>query len=227
MTSKALIGAVALVFGALGAGTLFAVPVLAATDLPIPGTSYGEVIGGDGSGTDAFGNPWLWSKTAGPKSTSSPGKGYSVWGTPGLDDGNATYKDATPATDFGIVFYIPFSGPLTINETPSNSVQNFTEWTRFETESAGVFTAWTPVYISPQQVDFLAPTGVELTDGEQYFVNVVFNQKNVSGATNTGFNATFSGNVPEASTWAMLGVGFAGIGLLGMTKRRKASRYAL
>lgn len=33
--------------------------------------------------------------------------------------------------------------------------------------------------------------------------------------------------VPEPSTWAMLGMGFAGIGLLGVTKRRKASRYAL
>jgi hypothetical protein len=33
--------------------------------------------------------------------------------------------------------------------------------------------------------------------------------------------------VPEASTWAMLGVGFAGFGLVGLTKRRKAPRYAL
>ena len=33
--------------------------------------------------------------------------------------------------------------------------------------------------------------------------------------------------IPETSTWAMLGIGFAGIGLLGATKRRKGSRYAL
>jgi PEP-CTERM motif len=33
--------------------------------------------------------------------------------------------------------------------------------------------------------------------------------------------------VPEPSTWAMLGLGFAGIGLVGLTKRGKASRYAL
>ena len=32
--------------------------------------------------------------------------------------------------------------------------------------------------------------------------------------------------VPEASTWAMLGIGFAGVGLAGITKRRKAPRYA-
>jgi hypothetical protein len=196
-------------------------------DVPIPATSYGENIGAGVSGTDAFGNPWRWSHTSGPASPSSPGAGYSVWGTPGLGDGNATYRYATPATDFGVVFFNPFDSLLAINQHASNSVQNYTEWTRFETYSGGVYTAWTPTYISPQQVDFIAPVGQELTWGEQYFVNVVFTQKTVTGATNTGFNATFSGAVPETSTWAMLGVGFAGIGLLGMTKRRKAPRYAL
>jgi hypothetical protein len=78
-----------------------------------------------------------------------------------------------------------------------------------------------------QQVDFYAPAGFQLTSGEQYFVNVVFNQRNLTGAKNTGLDATFSGSVPETSTWAMLGIGFAGIGMLGMTKRRKAPRYAL
>ena len=39
--------------------------------------------------------------------------------------------------------------------------------------------------------------------------------------------SAFAPGVPETSTWAMLGVGFAGISLLGMTKRRKGSRYAL
>jgi hypothetical protein len=34
-------------------------------------------------------------------------------------------------------------------------------------------------------------------------------------------------SIPEPSTWAMLGIGFAGIGLLGVTNRRKAPRYAL
>jgi hypothetical protein len=33
--------------------------------------------------------------------------------------------------------------------------------------------------------------------------------------------------IPETSTWAMLGIGFGGIALLGMTKRRKGSRYAI
>ena len=33
--------------------------------------------------------------------------------------------------------------------------------------------------------------------------------------------------IPEASTWAMLGVGFAGIGFVGLSRRRKGSRYVL
>jgi hypothetical protein len=42
--------------------------------------------------------------------------------------------------------------------------------------------------------------------------------------------ATVSGyapNVPEPSTWAMLCLGFAGIGVLGFAKRRRDSRFAL
>jgi hypothetical protein len=45
------------------------------------------------------------------------------------------------------------------------------------------------------------------------------------------FTADVSGDfsataVPEPATWAMLGLGFAGMGLVGLTRRRKNSRYA-
>jgi hypothetical protein len=40
-------------------------------------------------------------------------------------------------------------------------------------------------------------------------------------------SGTISATVPEPSTWAMLGLGFAGMGLLGLTRRRKGPRYAL
>jgi PEP-CTERM motif len=39
-------------------------------------------------------------------------------------------------------------------------------------------------------------------------------------------SGTTSATVPEPATWAMLGLGFAGMGLLGLTRRRKGSRYA-
>ena len=66
-------------------------------------------------------------------------------------------------------------------------------------------------------------TGWLLTAGNYYVQATV---------TATTIHDGISGNVnlqaiPEISTWAMLGIGFAGIGLVGMTKRRKTSRYAL
>ncbi len=41
-----------------------------------------------------------------------------------------------------------------------------------------------------------------------------------------GTVTTLAAAVPELSTWAMLGIGFAGIGLAGLTRRRAGSRYA-
>jgi hypothetical protein len=81
MRTKTFIGTVAL------GVALFAAPAFAVTDVPIPGTSYGEKIGGGASGTDAFGNPWLWSHTTLKKSLRSPGPGYSVWGNSWIGQG--------------------------------------------------------------------------------------------------------------------------------------------
>jgi hypothetical protein len=59
---------------------------------------------------------------------------------------------------------------------------------------------------------------------EELLINVPkFGAKGTSGAS----ELIQTTGIPETSTWAMLGIGFAGIGLLGMTKRRKAPRYAL
>jgi opacity protein-like surface antigen len=43
----------------------------------------------------------------------------------------------------------------------------------------------------------------------------------------SGVTATQAGAIPEASTWAMLGLGFAGLGLLSFGKRRRNSHLAL
>jgi hypothetical protein len=45
----------------------------------------------------------------------------------------------------------------------------------------------------------------------------------IGGASVTGFNQSMQSGVPEPSTWAMLALGFASLGLVGLRKRRRQS----
>ena len=47
----------------------------------------------------------------------------------------------------------------------------------------------------------------------------------IAGGSITGFNQSMTSGVPEPSTWAMLGVGFAVMAFMGF-KRRKGERLA-
>jgi hypothetical protein len=219
MRSKALI---------LAAGLSAAVALSGsaqATVVPIPGTGSSGFSFSSNSGTGAFGNAWTWSTTLGPASADSPGAGYSVWGMPGLGLLTVPYKDDTPATDFEITF-VPFVS-ASINFTPSPFSGGYNEFTRFDScnSSGGDCVDWTTVAVNSLAVSFFAPPGTQLTAGDDFFVNVVFNQTDVSGF-NSGFLAVFTTNVPELPTWAMFGIGFAGIGLVGLSRRGKGSRYA-
>ncbi len=64
----------------------------------------------------------------------------------------------------------------------------------------------------------------DLLGPDPYFA-VIDGQTNIKNLGISGSVTTQS--IPEASTWAMLGIGFAGIGLVGLSRRRKGSRYAL
>ena len=118
-----------------------------------------------------------------------------------------------PANDFEISFVLPLG--TDILQTPSPFTGGYNEFTRFEVCSAGSCTAWNPVFSNASgahEVSFFAPAGTFLTAGESYFVNVVFNTGDVSGA-NAGFSAAFTSAVPEPTTWAMMILGFFSIGL--------------
>jgi hypothetical protein len=166
------------------------------------------------SGKDYFNNNWLWSKTVGG-SNPGPGKGYSVWGTPGLGKGDAVYKGALESNNFEITFEypIPLQTKAAINQTVYSGA--YTEGTRLAVDGQ----LWNAVYVNNNTVDFFAPKGEWITNGDDFFLNVVFNQKNLTGY-NTGFTATWSSSVPEASTWAMMLAGFVGLGLVGWCRQK-------
>ena len=208
---------------ALSAGAL-AVPAYAVELGIVPGSGFSASPSGKtgkgNSGVDAFGNAWLWSTTAGPKNADSPGKGYSVWGSPGLADGNATYDGSQPADAFFISFVIDHTG-ATFNKTASPTAAGFDEWTRFEV-CTKTCVAWDPVYLDDgNEVDFYAPAGDSLTDGEKYFVNVLFNQKTLNGK-NLGFSASFATVVPEPASWSLMVLGVGAIGGALRARRRLA-----
>jgi hypothetical protein len=199
--------------GATLATLLLATTAQAAVDGPIIGTGFASVVGEE-SGTDAFGQPWTWSTTA----------GVASWGVPGLGDGVVTgYDGSQPATDFYVGFNLGATGAA-IDEAPSPSASGFNTYTRFSV-CAPTCVAWTPDYISSTQVNFVAPVGDFLTYGEAYFVNVVFTKTNVSGAKNSSFTAYYSGVVPEPASWALMIVGAGAVG--AMARRRRELSAAI
>jgi hypothetical protein len=174
---------------------------------------YSGVSGGGNSGADAQGNPWFWDTT-----TST---GASVWGAPGLVRGTNVFNTSTgnTANDFNISF--SYSTDAAILTTPSPSPIDYNEYTRFTSDVGGVISAWTPVY-GAKSVTFNAPTGVFLSNGDEYFVNVIFTDGSIDGS-NAGFNAAFSNAIPETSTWLMMLAGFGALGFVGYRRRALAT----
>jgi PEP-CTERM motif len=72
-----------------------------------------------------------------------------------------------------------------------------------------VVSAETPVTVAQLEVDGIVPTGFASASGQFNFPN-------------TDITSTFQPGVPEPSTWAMMLVGFAGLGFAGYRASRKS-----
>jgi hypothetical protein len=195
----------------VGAAMLAAAPANAAVS---NFDGFAGFAGQGNSGTDAQGNPWTWSIGNG---------GESAWGLPGLGAGDNTFNTTTgnTANDFTVSF--SYFTSAAINTTPASGPGGYEETTRFTSDIGGVLTSWTPVYDGTKSVTFDAPSGVFLSNGDSYFVNVVFTDGSISGS-NAGFSASFStGAIPEASTWVMMLAGFGALGLVGYRRRALAA----
>jgi PEP-CTERM motif len=221
-----------------------AIPTLAAVLLATTGAvsvahsatiSIGTSINGGAITLQASG------PTPGPVTFSGPVGAYNIDAVSGIDltaaslDSNSINATATGTLDTLNIFVsasdiTSFSGllqalsGLTVNFlTPGWSVTEST----FEDNSNTVFGKGTLLatntFTSGPDI-FTLLTPVSVTSPFSVTEEFSIQSNGISGATNNTID--LSGAVPEPSTWAMLGLGFAGMGLLGLTRRRKDSHYA-
>jgi hypothetical protein len=155
--------------------------------------------------------------------------------TPGSGNTFADYFEFTLPVGEYVSASVSISGP-TVDQIPANEGDLIlADWT-----TTGSTSPFIPVGTTIQQATISPPdpggqsaevgTQTPLGDFEpagSYFVEV-------TGTSGVGElhlavdgNVTAVASVPELSTWAMFGLGFAGMGLLGLTKReRKPERFA-
>jgi PEP-CTERM motif len=137
---------------------------------------------------------------------------HDNWGSPGSFAGLVPYGQIQPAIGFEITFA---AGAVIAADTITTTNGGFLETTFWNFSSNNV---WTASLIGPNSIEFLAPNPSSyLTTGQNYFVNVYFD---------TAAPASFSGSfitapVPEPSTWAMMILGFVGVGFMAYRRKNK------
>jgi PEP-CTERM motif len=136
-----------------------------------------------------------------------------TWGV-----GHTTYA---PPTGFEATsLSITFSGlPV------GTSIENNGIWTGFGRQGTNPFGGGWEIAISGDTITFTADPGQFLRVGDAYDYGVLFSQ-NISNDPNFAFTADWTGTevasaVPEPSTWAMMLLGFMGVGFMAYRRKSK------
>ncbi len=170
-------------------------------------------FGGALTGFDTLGHSWVTSGTS------------LSWGEPGLGLGVLSFNPlgtfvepgVTSATGLSFTFLDGSPGIDAASVVANPALGGFDTTTRFINVTQGYFFTGT-LSLSDHRIDFLAPVGFSIDQGDQFFVNIIFDAPLTETSFSFAGNWTYVTPVPEPEIYAMMA---AGLGLMGFVARRR------
>ena len=170
----------------------------------------------------------VWSMTDGG---TNPFRGVSIWGIPGLGDGNQTWP---PGVGNLLSFTITFNGLPTgvaIDQSPDTNPTGVDDFTRFHRGDDGII--WTPSFTGTNSVTFDPPTGYSMPPGTEFFINIAFNDGGTAPTSTVQFTTVdFTGSwttdavadIPEPATVSLVTLALFGTAVMARRRLRAGRR---
>jgi hypothetical protein len=152
------------------------------------------------------------------------------WGSPGVSRGLTGYNGPGSASDFEIVFGQTLTGVQAVID-PAQIALGMTMGcagsegggTVFCGPTPGGYGQWAVTGYGSNWITFMGPPGTDMKEGQDFFVNIML----LDGGGGAAFSGDWTGSIPEPSTWAMMLLGFAGLGFAGYRARKQTAALAV